>query len=289
MNKLFFIALSLLAVVGCSLLGGKKTEGGFNYEVVRKGSGSVIPVNSYINYNMQIAYKDSIMQTISNTMKVEANPKNFGEFNALVGLFAKMHNGDSFHFYFPIDSFRQRPPGFENLTEPIAYRIGITNVMDEARFKAYSDSLMKADEFARQLVRDRLPEVEAMVNANYTAFKKGELNGQMKSTASGLRYIIHEEGSGPLPENGQKVSIHYYGMLETSGAMFDNSFNRGAPIDVVLGQDIFIPGWDEGIALLKKGTKATLYIPAAIGYGAEGRSPTIPPNANLIFYVEVLP
>jgi FKBP-type peptidyl-prolyl cis-trans isomerase len=76
-------------------------------------------------------------------------------------------------------------------------------------------------------------------------------------------------------------------MLDADGSMFDNSFSRGAPIDVNLGQGMVIKGWDEGIALLKKGTKATLYIPSALGYGPTGQPPVIPENADLIFYVEV--
>ena len=286
-HKLFFLALSLLTVIGCSMSGGKKTEGGYEYEVVRKGAGEVIPANSFVTYNMQIAYKDSIMQTISNSMKIEENPQNFGEFNSLVRLFGKMHQGDSFHFYFPIDSFKQRPPGFETFTEPIVYRIGIATVMDEARFQAFSDSMQQAEQAKRQLVIDRFPEVEAMVKANYATYKQGGLDGQFQSTASGLRYIIHEEGTGPMPQNGQMVSVHYYGMLDADGSMFDNSFSRGAPIDVNLGQGMVIKGWDEGIALLKKGTKATLYIPSALGYGPTGQPPVIPENADLIFYVEV--
>src|SRR5690606_8574289 len=135
--KLFFLALSTITVIGCSMSGGKQTEGGYEYEIIRKGDSEAIPVNSFVLYNMTISHKDSIMQKISNQMKVEENPETYAEFNSLVRLFGKMHKGDSFHFYFPIDSFKVPPPGFEAFTEPIVYRIGITGVMDEAKFQAY--------------------------------------------------------------------------------------------------------------------------------------------------------
>jgi len=286
-HNLFFLALTLLALAGCSQSDGKMKEGGYEYEIVRKGTGEQIPVNSFVSYNMQITYGDSVMQTISNNLKVEENPTAFGEFNTLVRLFSKMHNGDSFHFYFPLDSFKVRPPGFETGTDPIMYRIGITNVMDETRFQAYADSMQQAEEATRQVVRDRLPEVEAFVKSIFDAYKQGALNSQFLTTDSGVRYILHEEGTGEVPANGQTVSVHYYGMLDADGTMFDNSFSRGAPIEFNLGQGHVIKGWDDAIAKLKKGTKATLFIPAELGYGAAGQPPVIPENAALVFYIEL--
>jgi FKBP-type peptidyl-prolyl cis-trans isomerase FkpA len=180
------------------------------------------------------------------------------------------------------------PPGFDQFTEPVVYRVGITDVMDEDAFKAYTDSIQVMQEFERNEVRKRLPEIETMVKANFDAYKKGSLDAQIQSTSSGLRYIIHETGSGPKPENGAYVSVHYYGMLDTDATMFDNSFSRGQPYQFPLGQGQVIQGWDEGIALLNVGSKATLFIPPALGYGAAGSPPKIPENASLIFYVELV-
>jgi peptidylprolyl isomerase len=107
-----------------------------------------------------------------------------------------------------------------------------------------------------------------------------------KKTASGLQYVIIEEGKGALPQKGEQIKVHYHGMLE-DGKVFDSSFDRGDPIKISLGVGQVIKGWDEGLALLKKGTKAVLIIPAEIGYGAQGMPPAIPPNATLIFHVHL--
>jgi len=106
-------------------------------------------------------------------------------------------------------------------------------------------------------------------------------------TESGLFYKILEKGSGNKAEKGQNVSVHYEGSL-LSGKVFDSSYERKEPIDFPLGTGKVIAGWDEGIALLKKGGKARLVIPPHLGYGARGAGRSIPPNATLIFDVELV-
>ncbi|MEZ4708611.1 MAG: FKBP-type peptidyl-prolyl cis-trans isomerase [Caldilineaceae bacterium] len=111
--------------------------------------------------------------------------------------------------------------------------------------------------------------------------------GESTVTDSGLEIIVTEAGSGPKPEPGSVVVVHYTGMLE-DGTVFDSSVTRGEPISFPLGQGRVIPGWDEGIALLNQGSKAQLIIPSELGYGAQGAGGVIPPNATLIFDVELV-
>ncbi|HRW68136.1 FKBP-type peptidyl-prolyl cis-trans isomerase, partial [Lentimicrobium sp.] len=89
------------------------------------------------------------------------------------------------------------------------------------------------------------------------------------------------------PVAGKTVKVHYTGTL-LDGTKFDSSVDRGQPFEFVLGQGQVIQGWDEGIAMMKKGGKARLIIPSAIAYGENGRMPTIPPSATLIFDVELI-
>jgi FKBP-type peptidyl-prolyl cis-trans isomerase FkpA len=159
--------------------------------------------------------------------------------------------------------------------------------MDEGEFQAYSDSLQRVKEAERQLVRNRVPEIEALVKANYDTYKKGGFDSQMKTTESGLKYVIHQEGAGAKPAKGETVSVHYYGILDSDAKMFDNSFSKGQPYTFPLGVGQVIQGWDIGLQLLNKGTKATFFIPAELAYGAAGSPPNIPENAALIFYVEL--
>ncbi|MGQ9863372.1 MAG: FKBP-type peptidyl-prolyl cis-trans isomerase [Bacteroidia bacterium] len=104
---------------------------------------------------------------------------------------------------------------------------------------------------------------------------------------SGLRIYVHQLGSGQKPQPGQRVVVHYHGIL-AGGGVFDSSYERNQPFSFVLGQNEVIKGWEEGIALLPVGTKAVLIIPPDLGYGQGGAPPVIPPNTTLTFYVEVL-
>ncbi|MGB5243606.1 MAG: peptidylprolyl isomerase [Lutimonas sp.] len=106
-------------------------------------------------------------------------------------------------------------------------------------------------------------------------------------TASGLRYKILQKGNGEKAQRGKKVSVHYKGQL-TDGSVFDSSYTRKEPIDFMLGVGQVIQGWDEGIQLLHVGDKARLVIPGHLGYGSAGAGNVIPPDATLIFDVELV-
>ena len=111
------------------------------------------------------------------------------------------------------------------------------------------------------------------------------------TTASGLRYTDEVVGTGAQPKAGQNVQVHYTGWLDQGGkkgTKFDSSRDRGQPFSFPLGQGQVIAGWDEGVASMKVGGKRTLTIPASLGYGARGAGGVIPPNATLIFDVELL-
>jgi len=111
------------------------------------------------------------------------------------------------------------------------------------------------------------------------------------SKGDGLEYEIIKPGKGKIAQVGQRVQVHYTGWLNEGGKKgkkFDSSVDRRKPFVFGLGQGMVIRGWDEGVAGMKVGEKRTLYIPAALGYGARGAGGVIPPNADLIFDVELL-
>jgi len=119
--------------------------------------------------------------------------------------------------------------------------------------------------------------------------KKGE--SKMQKLPSGLQYEDAKVGTGALPKTGQTCVMHYTGWLwenGAKGAKFDSSVDRGQPFEFPLGQGAVIKGWDEGVATMKVGGKRTLLIPPALGYGARGAGKVIPPNATLLFEVELL-
>ena len=117
--------------------------------------------------------------------------------------------------------------------------------------------------------------------------KMEQLAAGFDKTDSGLRYKMIQKGDGKKAEAGKTVSVHYEGSLET-GKVFDSSYPRKKPIEFRLGQGQVIEGWDEGIALLQVGDKARFVIPSDLAYGAAGAGGVIPPNATLIFDVELM-
>jgi len=114
-----------------------------------------------------------------------------------------------------------------------------------------------------------------------------KLAAGFERTESGLRYQMIQKGNGKKAENGKTVSVHYSGSLP-NGKVFDSSYTRKKPIEFPLGRGNVIEGWDEGIALLQVGDKARFVIPSHLGYGAQGAGGVIPPNATLIFDVELM-
>jgi peptidylprolyl isomerase len=126
----------------------------------------------------------------------------------------------------------------------------------------------------------------------YAQKKKNDSKSEMSkdetvTTASGLKVLVTQKTNGAQPKAGDKVTVHYTGKL-TNDSVFDSSVKRGTPFSFKLGAGQVIKGWDEGIAMLHKGEKATLTIPGNLGYGERGYPPIIPQNATLVFDVELI-
>ena len=114
------------------------------------------------------------------------------------------------------------------------------------------------------------------------------VSGKPVTTADGLKYWDTKVGTGTTATAGHKVKVHYTGWLLEEGTKFDSSIDRGQPFEFVLGAGQVIKGWDEGVAGMKVGGRRQLRIPPELGYGFRGAPPAIPPNASLIFDVELL-
>ncbi len=113
------------------------------------------------------------------------------------------------------------------------------------------------------------------------------VSGDTVTTESGLQYIVIQSGTGAEAEAGRMVRVHYTGWLQ-DGSKFDSSVDRGEPFEFPLGRGSVIRGWDEGVALMRVGDKRRFIIPPELAYGARGYPGAIPPNATLVFDVELL-
>lgn len=145
-------------------------------------------------------------------------------------------------------------------------------------------------EEAQKLINDYLEDLQKKAEA--AARAEGEQflaeNGKkenVKTTASGLQYAVEKEGTGAQPTAEDEVTVHYTGKL-LSGQVFDSSVNRGEPATFPLNR--VIPGWTEGVQLMKEGAKYTFFIPSDLAYGPQGVPGAIPPHSTLIFDVELI-
>ncbi|MCJ2049045.1 FKBP-type peptidyl-prolyl cis-trans isomerase [Methylobacterium sp. J-070] len=135
-----------------------------------------------------------------------------------------------------------------------------------------------------------MPRLSLIAGAAFIAMTAAA-NAEIVTLPSGLRYQDEVVGTGPEPKAGQQVTVQYTGWLDEGGkkgTKFDSSRDRNQPFSFPLGAGQVIKGWDEGVATMKTGGRRTLIIPPALGYGARGAGGVIPPNATLIFDVELL-
>jgi FKBP-type peptidyl-prolyl cis-trans isomerase len=133
---------------------------------------------------------------------------------------------------------------------------------------------------------NKAPQTSGDSNAPTTTASTPAVGGDMTTTASGLKYQVMKRGTGTVsPKATDTVKVHYHGTL-LNGTVFDSSVQRGQPISFPLNQ--VIPGWTEGVQLMKVGDKFKFEIPANLAYGPNSPSPAIPPNSTLVFEVELL-
>lgn len=147
-------------------------------------------------------------------------------------------------------------------------------------------SLEEAQTIINDYLMDLQQKAEAQARAEGEAFlAENGKKEEVKTTASGLQYIVEKEGEGAQPTAEDEVTVHYTGKL-LNGTVFDSSVNRGEPATFPLNR--VIPGWTEGVQLMKEGGKYTFFIPSDLAYGPQGVPNAIPPHSTLIFEVELI-
>ncbi len=283
------------AIIVASCQAEKRTTSqGYEY-IIHKSTGGAKPnPTDYVYFHAYVRNGDSVVMntrtqpdmprfqlTDPNTPK---NPQQPG--SPVEDVLRDMAVGDSATIMIPLDTVKNKPMGFED-AKMLYYDIVMVEIKPEAKFKEEAAAEQKEKAAAAEKTMAQLPAIEALVKDVVAKYKSGASAADIKTTPSGLKYQIHEEGTGPMPTPGKPVTVHYHGVL-TDGKVFDSSFGRGEPIEFPIGVGQVIPGWDEGLGLMKEGTKATLFIPYKLAYGEAGSPPVIPAKADLIFYVELV-
>ena len=200
--------------------------------------------------------------------------------NPIVDVLSYMNIGDHVKVSMSSDSLKGNKYGLVS-GEFLHYEVILDEIKDAAAVAKEKQEL----EAKRALVQAEEANIASSVAGYLKDYKRNKLKIQKLDT--GLEIYVVEEGTGAKPNTGESINVHYYGVLTEDGTMFDNSYKRGEPISFPLGRGQVIQGWEQGLAALNKGSKAVLFIPAELGYGAAGSPPVIPANAKLAFYVDL--
>ena len=205
----------------------------------------------------------------------------------IIEMLKMLSPGDSVTLKFPVDSMPQKPRGLSD-AEFVLYDVVLRDIKTVEQYEADNKAEAAERNKAMAQFKEKETEAEEKTADILTKYKSGSYGKDLVKLPSGLEYVVHEEGSGAKIKAGNRVEAHYYGVFKDNGEMFDNSFGRGQPFGYINGKGSVIQGWEEGFQQLKKGDKATFFIPYKLAYGEAGRAPTIPAKADLVFYIEVI-
>ncbi len=272
-SKMAFIGILLVA--SCQQL--PETKSGIEINFIRTGNGVNPNHGEIISLNM--AYTSENGSVLFDTRKVGGpvqimfDTTQWKHGGMLYEVLELLEVGDSVQFSIPAEnlyevSFQQPLPDSIESGSEISFNLGLQ------------------ESVSQEVLRLERESERAKIDANILDNYLTESGIDAIVTNSGLRYVITKSSKGEIPSIGDRVSVHYEGTL-LNGNVFDSSYGK-SPFSFDLGYGSVIKGWDEGIALLSKGSKATLYIPSSLGYGERGSGRDIPPNAILKFDVELV-
>ncbi len=306
MKKNLFVAFVVLAVLA-SCTNSKETMSGFKYSLLREGTGEKVDSGKYAVVNF--FFKDAKDSIWNDTRKagypavVMVGGDKYIKGDAVMEVLKKLKVGDSATFQVKArtlfqNTFRQNIPFGVDTAQSFTFNIGVQNMLnEEGKQKLQEEWVAKENakmmkQQQEQLAKDTLA-IDDYLKAKNIAAQK---------TASGIRYVMVQAGKGENAKPGQKVKVNYCGYLLSNGKYFDCSsesaakehgcFNEGrkpyGPLDITLGMQQVIAGWEESLQLMNKGSKMTAFVPSTLAYGNQRRSQDIVENSILVFEMELV-
>ncbi|TAM98657.1 MAG: hypothetical protein EPN39_08540 [Chitinophagaceae bacterium] len=273
----------LLTVSACKngLGGFQKTPSGLEYKILTRGSGPQAKMGDFIQVHIIETVHDSTVfdsykQGPEGPMWQEIQKPNGQKYDLMEG-FALLHKEDSVEFVVPADSVLNvfnRPP-FIKKGDKLKFYVKVLDVKDSQQYQ----STLALEERAQTAKDDSV--INAYMSTNHLTGTK---------TEDGVYVVTQTAGSGPNPQDGQEVTLWYTGKT-LDGHIFDSNqdsaFHHTQPLIFTLGRGGMIPGIEEGVKTLSKGSVATLIVPSELAYGSRGKPPVIKPNTILIFDVKL--
>jgi FKBP-type peptidyl-prolyl cis-trans isomerase len=303
-NSLIALLFVSLFVAACS--GSKETPSGYKFNIVRKGDGVKIDSGKFVVMNLRFmdgkdsVWNDSKKNGFPAVIQMQGTvPKG----DAVLEVIKMLSKGDSVVFKVPAkklfeNTFRQPLPFSVDSTSSFTFQIGLSAVLNQEEMnKLQTELIAKQNE---KMLQDQKVQLEKDITAIDDFLKAKNVTAQ--TTASGLRYIITKPGIGENAKAGQQVKIDYLGYL-LNGKYFDTSIESEAkknnlypqgrsssyaPLELTVGAQQVIPGWEEAIQLMNKGSKMTVYIPSTLAYGNQRRGDVIAENSVLVFDMELI-
>ena len=282
---IIFLIVVTLFITYSFLVKEKVLDNGIKLKYFKHGDGKAIEDGQIVMLNLQYFDHDGneLLNKVGNDPVVLLKDSSWKNNGIIYEVIDNLEKGDSVFFQITTEKFLENDPRLATTPDSLkdkllSFYCGVENVMNKDEFESFKrEQYEKMQNQMNNNMEEQLI-IDAQIIDQYLVDK----NIEAINTASGLRYVILEAGSGPNASVGSSAKVRYIGML-LDGTTFDSgeyTFN--------LGQGQVIRGWDEGIGYFNKGAKGTLYIPSALGYGPNGSGEAIPPNSILIFDIELL-
>ncbi|WAC11671.1 FKBP-type peptidyl-prolyl cis-trans isomerase [Dyadobacter pollutisoli] len=275
----YAMGITILAAA-CNKYRTQVTESGLKYQIfehdddARKAKlGDIMSFHMVLKNGSDSTLRDTYKEGNPYKMVLQA-PQYKGSFEEGLTLLA---TGDSAKFMINADTM------FAKIGQPMPPMI---KKGSELTFTVKVVSVLTSEEFQKQQSESAVKQKAIDAKTIEAFLAKNNLKGKARKTASGLYYVPQVEGAGASPAAGDNVKVHYTGKF-LDGKEFDSSKNQGKPLDLQVGAGMVIPGWEEGIMLMKKGEKGLLLIPSGLAYGPEAYGP-IPGNSVLQFEMELI-